>query len=90
MFQGEASRTEYVNEIPVSLSRGYYISPFIRANYVLKRVFAYFGYELKENFFTRTEPFSKMVLVNNEPFSDRRDGKRAYPHRGSPSRCVGI
>lgn len=65
MFQGEASRTEYVNEIPVSLSRGYYISPFIRANYVLKRVFAYFGYELKENFFTRTEPFSKMVLVNN-------------------------
>ena len=65
MFQGESSRTEYVNEIPVSLSRGYYISPFIRANYVLKRVFAYFGYELKENFFTRTEPFSKMVLVNN-------------------------
>lgn len=65
MFQGETSRTEYVNEIPVSLSRGYYISPFIRANYVLKRVFAYFGYELKENFFTRTEPFSKMVLVNN-------------------------
>lgn len=65
MFQGEASRTEYVNEIPVSLSRGYYISPFIRANYVLKRVFSYFGYELKENFFTRTEPFSKMVLVNN-------------------------
>ena len=65
MFQGEASRTEYVNEIPVSLSRGYYISPFIRASYVLKRVFAYFGYELKENFFTRTEPFSKMVLVNN-------------------------
>ena len=65
MFQGEASRTEYVNEIPVSLSRGYYISPFIRANYVLNRVFAYFGYELKENFFTRTEPFSKMVLVNN-------------------------
>lgn len=65
MFQGEVNRTEYVNEIPVSLSRGYYISPFIRANYVLKRVFAYFGYELKENFFTRTEPFSKMVLVNN-------------------------
>ena len=65
MFQGEASRTEYVNEIPVSLSRGYYISPFIRANYVLKRVFSYFGYELKENFFTRTKPFNKMVLVNN-------------------------
>lgn len=64
-FQGEFSRTEYVNEIPVSLTRGYYISPFIRANYVLKRVFKYFGYDLQENFFTRTEPFTKMVLVNN-------------------------
>lgn len=64
-FQGEFSRTEYVNEIPVSLTRGYYISPFIRANYVLKRVFKYFGYDLQENFFTRTDPFTKMVLVNN-------------------------
>ncbi|MGN8798682.1 hypothetical protein ACTNCZ_13395 [Segatella copri] len=64
-FQGEFNRTEYVNEIPVSLTRGYYISPFIRANYVLKRVFKYFGYDLQENFFTQTEPFTKMVLVNN-------------------------
>ncbi|CUQ61279.1 Uncharacterised protein [Segatella copri] len=38
--------TEYVNEIPISLDKGYYISPFIRANYVLKRVFKYFGYDL--------------------------------------------
>lgn len=57
--------TEYVNEIPISLDKGYYISPFIRANYVLKRVFKYFGYDLKENFFTKTEPFNKMVLLNN-------------------------
>ena len=64
-FQGEFNRTEYVNEIPVSLTRGYYISPFIRANYVLKRVFKHFGYDLQENFFTQTEPFTKMVLVNN-------------------------
>ncbi len=41
------------------------MSPFIRANYLLKRVFAYFGYDLQENFFTRTEPFNKMVVVNN-------------------------
>lgn len=57
--------TEYVNEIPISLDKGYYISPFIRANYVLNRLFKYFGYDLKENFFTRTEPFNKMVLLNN-------------------------
>lgn len=65
VFQGAYNRVEYVNEIPISLTPGYYISPFIRANYVLKRVFKHFGYELQENFFTRTEPFSKMVLVNN-------------------------
>lgn len=65
VFQGSYNRVEYVNEIPISLTPGYYISPFIRANYVLKRVFKHFGYELQENFFTRTEPFSKMVLVNN-------------------------
>lgn len=56
---------EYVNEIPITLDQGYYMSPFIRANYVLKRVFKHFGYDLQPNFFTKTEPFSKMVLVNN-------------------------
>ena len=65
IFQGEKSRTEYVDEIPISLDKGYYISPFIRANYVLKRVFQHFGYELQDNFFTQTKPFDKMVLVNN-------------------------
>lgn len=56
---------EYVNEIPIILDGGYYMSPFIRANYVLKRIFQHFGYELQDSFFTQTEPFSKMVLVNN-------------------------
>ena len=64
-FYNAVQRTEYVNEIPITLAPGYYISPFIRANYLLKRVFAYFGYDLQENFFTRTEPFNKMVVVNN-------------------------
>lgn len=64
-FEGERERTEYVDEIPISLERGYYISPFIRANYVLRRVFKHFGYDLRDNFFTQTYPFSKMVLVNN-------------------------
>lgn len=64
-FWNKFPTTEYVNEIPISLDKGYYISPFIRANYVLKRVFKYFGYDLKENFFTKTEPFNKMVLLNN-------------------------
>lgn len=64
-FYNAVQRTEYVGEVPITLAPGYYISPFIRANYLLRRVFSYFGYELQENFFTRTEPFSKMVIVNS-------------------------
>ena len=64
-FYNAVQRTEYVGDVPITLAPGYYISPFIRANYLLKRIFSYFGYELHENFFTRTEPFTKMVVVNN-------------------------
>ena len=59
------SRTEKVNNQIVSLSPGYYITPFIRACYLLQRVFEYFGYTLLDNFFTQTEPFRSMVFVNN-------------------------
>jgi len=44
---------------------GYYITPFIRANYLLKRVFQYLGYSLNDNFFTLTKPFTDMVFINN-------------------------
>lgn len=64
-FYNAVQRTEYVGEVPITLAPGYYISPFIRSNYLLKRIFAYFGYELQNNFFTITKPFSKMVVVNN-------------------------
>lgn len=64
-FYNAVQRTEYVGEVPITLAPGYYISPFIRANYLLRRIFSHFGYELQDNFFTRTEPFAKMVVVNN-------------------------
>ena len=64
-FYNAVQRTEYVGDVPITLAPGYYISPFIRANYLLQRIFSYFGYTLQDNFFTRTEPFSKMVVINN-------------------------
>lgn len=64
-FYNAVQRTEYVNSIRITLQPGYYITPFIRANYVLKRVFKHFGYTLNENFFSRTDPFRTMVLLNN-------------------------
>lgn len=64
-FYNAQERVEYVNEIAISLAAGYYISPFVRTNYVLKKIFKHFGYTLKDNFFTETEPFNNMVLLNN-------------------------
>ncbi len=58
------SRTEQVDGRTISLTPGYYITPFIRCIYVLRRLFAHFGYELQESFFDRTPPFNKMVFIN--------------------------
>lgn len=58
------SRTEQVDGRTISLTPGYYITPFIRCTYVLRRVFAYFGYELLEGFFDKTPPFNGMVFIN--------------------------
>ncbi len=57
-------RTEKVDGRTISLAPGYYITPFIRCIYVLRRVFAHFGYELQEGFFDNTPPFNKMVFIN--------------------------
>lgn len=64
-FYNAVERTEYVNNIPIRLKPGYYISPFIRANYLLQRIFKYFGYTLQDNFFSITEPFDNMAVLNN-------------------------
>ena len=64
-FYNEVWRTETVDGMPITLEPGYYISPFIRACYVLERIFTHFGYTLTRNFFTSTSPFSTMVLLNN-------------------------
>lgn len=59
------ARTETVDEKTISLSPGFYITPFIRANHLLREIFAYWGYTLADNFFTQTIPFSDMVFLNS-------------------------
>ena len=59
------ARTEKVDSRIITLDPGYYITPFIRATYLLERIFSYFGYTLQPNFFTETEPFKSMVFINN-------------------------
>lgn len=58
-------QTETVDGKVITIPRGFYLSPFLKANFVLKRLFAYFGYTLVDNFFTRTAQFRNMVFVNN-------------------------
>ena len=64
-FYNAVMRSETIDGQVITLSSGYYMSPFIRANYLLKRLFQHFGYTLKDNFFTRTTPFPDMVFINN-------------------------
>jgi len=64
-FFNAVERSETVDDATIKLSAGFYISPFIRANYLLTRIFQYFGYTISDNFFTQTTPFAEMVFVNN-------------------------
>lgn len=52
-------------QLNMFVSKGFYLTPFIKANYILTRLFSYFGYTLLPNFFTETEQFRNMVFLNN-------------------------
>lgn len=64
-FYNSVDRIEVVNDRKIRLSPGYYISPFIRASYVLKRIFNHFGYTLTDHFLLSGKPFGDMVFINN-------------------------
>lgn len=61
----DVDRMETVNGKSVSISAGFYVSPFIRANHLLSEVMAYMGYTINPNFFTLSQPFPDMVFLNN-------------------------
>ncbi len=44
---------------------GYGVTPFLRFNYVLRTLFAHFGYALQESIFDTDPALSKIVLLNN-------------------------
>lgn len=56
-FYNSFERKETVNDRIIKLEPGYYISPFIRAAYLLRRIFTYFGYTLLDHFLLTSEPF---------------------------------
>ena len=63
-YYNAVERIEEVNGRTIHVGKGYYISPFMRANYLLKRMFAYWGYAVGDNLFTQNEGFCNMAIVN--------------------------
>jgi len=64
-FYNEFERSETIEDIVTTIPIGYHLSPFIKANYLLTRIFQYFGYTLEDTFFSQTDPFTSMVFINN-------------------------
>lgn len=64
-FYNAVDRTEMDGDVTISLPAGYYLTPFIRGNYLLHRIFSFLGYSLNDNFFSLTDPFTQMVFCNS-------------------------
>ena len=64
-FVNAVETTEMIDEKKIINPPGYYMTPFVKCNYVLSRLFSHFGYTLNPNLFTTNEQFKGMVLVNN-------------------------
>ena len=64
-FYHSVERTESIEERKVVIPAGFYLTPFLKVLYVLRRLFAHYGYTLKENFISRDKQLSNLVFINN-------------------------
>lgn len=64
-FYNAVDRAEKSGEDTIQVPAGFYLSPYLKANYLLERILEYFGYQLQDSFFSLTAPFTDMVFVNN-------------------------
>lgn len=68
-FYNRIARTEMkgtgTDQVSIAVPPGYYMTPFVRINWILKEIFSYLGYSLNSSFFTETEEFRNLVILNN-------------------------
>lgn len=64
-FYNAVVRSELVDDVLMSIPIGFDMTPFMKANYLLERIFAYLGYTINDNFFTQTPIFTQLVFLNN-------------------------
>lgn len=62
---GRIPRKYYEGNKFIDAPKGYAITPFLKQSYVLRRIFAYFGYELRESIFDTDPEMQKIALLNN-------------------------
>ncbi|GAB6121003.1 hypothetical protein [Dysgonomonas termitidis] len=62
---GRIPRKYYEGSKFIDAPKGYAISPFLKQSYVLRRIFAYFGYELRESIFDTDPEMKKIAVLNN-------------------------
>jgi|GEM_PF-2526815 len=62
---GRIERQYYDGDKFTKTLKGYAITPFLKQSYVLRRIFEYFGYELRESIFDTDPEMKKIALLNN-------------------------
>lgn len=63
-FYNRKETVEVSDEKSINIPAGCYITPFVKVNYLLKRVFKHLGYTFDPGFLA-TLPFADMVVLNN-------------------------
>lgn len=63
-FTNRNETVETSGENTINIPAGCYISPFVKLNYLLKRIFGHLGYTYEPGFLGSV-PFSNMVVLNN-------------------------
>lgn len=53
------------SEIRITIPVGYGVSPFLKFSYVLKKIFAYFGFELSDDYLQQYPDFANLNVLNN-------------------------
>lgn len=65
IFRARYPHTVYLNGNLVDVPKGYGITPFLRLDFMLRRIFGYFGYLLAENPFDTDSNLNNIVILNN-------------------------
>lgn len=64
-LSGNNTYPSQINGVNVNIPKGYGVSPFLKFNYVLKEIFAYFNYRLNEDYLEKYPDFENLNVLNN-------------------------